>query len=132
MREAGETAAKAARGATSRGKRGARKARKVPGVTQAEGQVKGAAASQDDLAISGYDGLTADQVVDKLSELSQIELSKVDSYERWNQSRTTVLSKITSLRGNEPWPGYDELSVSGHRVGAGRRGRRSRQGGAYL
>ena len=112
VREAGETAAKAARGATSRGKRGARKARKVPGVARAEDQVKGAAASQDDLAISGYDGLTADQVVDKLSELSQIELAKVDSYERRNQSRTTVLSKITSLRGNEPWPGYDELSVA--------------------
>ena len=112
VREAGETAAKAARGATSRGKRGARKARKVPGVAQAEGQVKGAAASQDDLAISGYDGLTAEEVVDKLSELSQIELAKVDSYERRNQSRTTVLSKITSLRGNEPWPGYDELSVA--------------------
>ena len=23
-----------------------------------------------------------------------------------------MLSRITSLRGNEPWPGYDELTVS--------------------
>ena len=112
LRGAGEAAKQTADAGAARAKRGARQARKVPGVAQAEGQAKGAVASEDDLAIAGYDKLTAEEVVDKLGELSQIDLAKVDSYERKNQNRTTVLSKITSLRGDEPWPGYDELSVT--------------------
>jgi ferritin-like metal-binding protein YciE len=63
-----EDAARAA-GAAAR-----RTARKVPGVAQAEGQVKGAVADEED--------------------------------------RATVLSRIETLRGDEPWPGYDELNVS--------------------
>ncbi len=39
-------------------------------------------------------------------------MAKIDSYERKNQNRTTVLEPVTSLRGDEPWPGYDELTVS--------------------
>jgi ferritin-like metal-binding protein YciE len=93
-------------------KKSARKARKVPGVAQAEGQVKGAVASAGDLAIARYDSLTADEIIAKLSDLSQIELAKIDSYERKHDNRTTVLSRITSLRGDEPWPGYDELKAS--------------------
>jgi hypothetical protein len=84
----------------------------VPGVARAEGQIKGAVASEGDLAIAGYDKLTAAEIVDKLSELSQVELAKVDSYERRTQDRATILNKISALRGDEPWPGYDELSVA--------------------
>jgi len=112
LRGAGEAAKQTAGAGAARAKRGARQARKVPGVAQAEGQAKGAVASEGDLAIAGYDKLTAEEVVDKLGDLSQVDLAKVDSYERKNQNRTTVLSKITSLRGDEPWPGYDELSVT--------------------
>lgn len=111
-RDAGGKAKKAARNGTTQAKRTARQARKVPGVAQAEGQVKGAVASEQDLAIARYDKLTADEIVAKLSELSQIDLAKVDSYERKHQNRTTILGRITSLRGDEPWPGYDELSVA--------------------
>src|SRR5204862_11250 len=84
---------------------------KVPGVAQAEGQAKGAVASQSDLPIARYDKLTADEIVAKLSELSQIDLAKVDSYERRHDNRATVLGRISSLRGDEPWPGYDELTA---------------------
>ena len=105
-------AADAARKTTAKAKRTTRQARKVPGVAQAEGQVKGAVASESDLAIAGYDKLTAEEIVSKLSELSQIDLAKVDSYERKHQNRTTVTERITTLRGDEPWPGYDELTVS--------------------
>jgi ferritin-like metal-binding protein YciE len=101
----------AARDATSSAKRAARKARKVPGVAHAEGQIKGALASEGDLAITGYGKLTAAEIVEKLAHLSQVDLAKIDSYERRNENRTTVLSRIASLRGDEPWPGYDELSV---------------------
>jgi ferritin-like metal-binding protein YciE len=93
-------------------KRTARQARKVPGVAQAEGQIKGAVASEEDLAIPKYDSLTAEEILSKLPELSQIDLAKVDSYERRNDNRTTVLSRITALRREEPWPGYDELTVA--------------------
>jgi ferritin-like metal-binding protein YciE len=102
----------AARKTTAAAKRTARQARKVPGVAQVEGQVKGAVAGADDLAVSRYDSLTAEEITAKLSALSQIDLAKIDSYERKNQNRTTILSRITTLRGNEPWPGYDELTAS--------------------
>jgi len=111
-REVGREVKQTARKSQSSAKRTARQGRKVPGVAQAEGQIKGAVASEEDLAIARYDSLTAGEVVSKLSELSQIDLAKVDSYERRNQNRTTILSRISSLRGQEPWPGYDELTVA--------------------
>jgi ferritin-like metal-binding protein YciE len=111
VRQVGGTAKRTARRSAGQAKRTARQARKVPGVARAEGTVKGAVASESDLTISNYDSLSADEVQDKLAELSQIELAKVLAYERKNQNRSTVTSRIESLQGEEPWPGYDELSV---------------------
>src|SRR5512135_336536 len=111
-REAAREVKQTARGTQARAKRTARQARKVPGVAQAEGQIKGAVASEQDLAIARYDSLTAEQILSKLPELSQIDLAKVDSYERKNDNRTTILSRISALRGQEPWLGYDELTVA--------------------
>jgi ferritin-like metal-binding protein YciE len=112
VRDAGEATKKAARKTTTATRKTARNARKVPGAAQAEGRVKGAAASADDLPIARYDALTADDVVGKLPGLSQIDLAKLDAYERKSHNRTTVLSRISSLRGDEPWAGYDELTAS--------------------
>ena len=92
-------------------KRTTRQARKVPGVARAEGTVKGAVASESDLAISNYDSLSANEVQEKLPELSQVDLTKVLAYERKNQNRSTITSRIDSLQASEPWPGYDELGV---------------------
>jgi Domain of unknown function (DUF892) len=111
-REAGEATKNAARTTTTAAKRTARQARKVPGVARTEGRVKGAVATEGDLAIARYDSLTADEITGKLAELSQIDLAKIDAYERKNQNRTTVLSRITSLLGDEPWAGYDELTAA--------------------
>jgi ferritin-like metal-binding protein YciE len=105
-------AADAVRDVAKAAKRSARQARKVPGVAQVEGQVKGAVASESDLAIARYDSLTAEEITGRLGELSQIDLAKLDSYERRHQNRTTVLDRVSSLRGDEPWAGYDELTVS--------------------
>jgi ferritin-like metal-binding protein YciE len=113
---AADAAKSTARTATAKVKRTARQARKVPGVAQVEGEIKGAVASADDLAIARYDALTAEEIVGRLTELSQIDLAKVDAYERKHENRTTILSRITSLRGNEPWPGYDELNVDAIRT----------------
>jgi ferritin-like metal-binding protein YciE len=92
-------------------RRSARQTRKVPGAARAEGEVKGAIASADDLPIARYDDLNADEIVGKLAELSQADLAKVDAYERRHADRTTVRARIDSLRGDEPWPGYDEQTV---------------------
>jgi ferritin-like metal-binding protein YciE len=112
VREVGNAARDAARTTTAATKRTARQARKVPGVAQVEGEIKGAMASEDDLAIPRYDDLTAEEITSRLTDLSQIDLAKVDAYERKHENRTTVLSRITSLRGEEPWAGYDELTVA--------------------
>jgi gas vesicle protein len=61
--------------------------------------------------INNYDQLTAAEITPKLGALSQVDLAKVDEYERKNASRSTVTDRIASLRGDEPWPGYDEQTV---------------------
>jgi len=111
VRDVAEDVRDTARKADTQTRRAARQARKVPGVAQVEGEIKGAVASADDLAIARYDSLNADEIVGKLPELSQIELAKVDAYERKNDNRSTVLGRIDALRGDEPWPGYDELNA---------------------
>jgi ferritin-like metal-binding protein YciE len=87
-------AADAVRAAGTQTKRTARQARKVPGVARAEGQAKG-----------------AEEIVGRLAGLSQIELAKVAAYERRHQSRSTILGRVDALQGDEPWPGYDELTA---------------------
>ena len=52
-----------AKKAGSQARSTARQARKVPGVTQAEGELKGAIASEQDLAIANYDSLNVDEIV---------------------------------------------------------------------
>ena len=105
-------AADTARKAAGKAKSTARQARKVPGVAAAEGQIKGAVASEQDLPIARYDALSAEEITGRLSGLSQVDLAKIEVYERKNQNRTTVLGRVTSLRGDEPWTGYDELTAA--------------------
>lgn len=111
VREVAGSTRKTARRATGSAKRTARQARRVPGVVQAEGAAKGAVASEQDLPIANYDSLNADEIVGRLRELSQVDLGKVDMYERKSVGRQTVLDRISSLRGDEPWPGYDDANV---------------------
>ena len=99
VRETAAASKRTARRAKASTKRTARQTRKVPGVARAEGQVKGALASEGDLAIAGYDKLTAEEIVSKLAELSQIELAKVKAYERKHDDRSTVLARITRAAG---------------------------------
>ena len=105
-------AGEAVQAAAKATKRAARQTRKVPGVAKAEGQVKGAVASEEDLAIDRYGQLTADEIVRRLPELSQVDLAKIDVYERRHDNRSTVLDRVSALRGDEPWPGYDELTAA--------------------
>jgi ferritin-like metal-binding protein YciE len=118
-RAAGESVKRTARRGQASVKRTARGARKIPGVARVEGQVKGAAASEEDLPLADYGKLNATEIVERLPGLSQVDLAKIDVYERRNESRATILSRITSLRADEPWPGYDELNVNEIRAALG-------------
>jgi hypothetical protein len=76
-----------------------------------------AEAAQGDLVdeagppFAGYDGLEQREVRDRLSDHSQIELEAVESYERGHKDRASVLDRLRYMRGREPLPGYDALSV---------------------
>lgn len=52
----------------------------------------------DDLAIHGYDALSASQVVQRLAGLSPEELEQVRAYEAATRGRKTVLTKIAQLQ----------------------------------
>lgn len=67
--------------------------------------------SADDLAIANYDSLTVEEIVGKLNGLSQEELRRIEEFETKNANRSTILKKIGGLRTQEPWPGYDSLTV---------------------
>jgi len=110
-RGARRSAEKTTRKGAAKTRSGARQARKVPGVARAEGRVKGAVASEPDLPIRDYDKLAASDIHDRLPGLSQVDLAKVEAYERRSENRTTILGRIATLKAAEPWPGYDELTV---------------------
>ena len=105
------TAEGASTEAAERATGAAKQARRVPGVEQAEGEIRGAVASEGDLPIPDYDNLKASDILGRLSGLTQVQLSQVDAYERRHSNRKTILARIDSLRGDQPWPGYDEQTV---------------------
>jgi hypothetical protein len=69
--------------------------------------------SPDDhgLPIPGYDRLGDKEIADRLSQLSQVELTSVEAYERAHEGRQVVLDKLRYMRGGEPMPGYDLLET---------------------
>jgi len=60
--------------------------------------------------VAGYDSLKTKEVIASLSSHSQVELARIDSYERSHQEREAVFDKLRWLRQDEPLPGYDALS----------------------
>lgn len=59
-----------------------------------------------------YDGLDSREVMDSLSQHSQVELDATEDYERSHKNREQVLDKLRYMRGNEPFGGYDELETA--------------------
>jgi ferritin-like metal-binding protein YciE len=112
---AGETVRRsAARGRTAAkktAKRATRTARRAPGAARAAGAAQGAVAAPEDLPIARYDKLTVQEINERLPELSQTDLGKVEAYERRHDNRTTVTERIAALRSTEPWPGYDDQTA---------------------
>jgi hypothetical protein len=58
----------------------------------------GGSARADELAIPGYDSLSASQVVQRLAGLSPAELDAVRTYEEATRSRRTILAKVAQLQ----------------------------------
>ena len=57
-----------------------------------------------------YDQIDATELVARLRECSQVELTAIDDYERSHADRIDVLNKLRYLRGPEPVEGYDALN----------------------
>ncbi len=74
-------------------------------------EAKSAARKRGNPPIANYDDLNVDEITAKLPELAQADLAKIEAYERRHDNRSTVLDRVSSLRGEEPWPGYDEQTV---------------------
>ncbi len=76
--------------------------RAIPGEQELEGELRGARADEADLAIAEYDSLTVEQILPKLKLLPELELAKVDAYEREHRNRKRVLDRIRKLREGAP------------------------------
>ncbi|HUR77709.1 MAG TPA: hypothetical protein VMZ22_07165 [Acidimicrobiales bacterium] len=53
----------------------------------------------NNLAIPGYDSLSASQVVERLAGLNGDELEAIGSYEAAGRGRRTILNRVAQLRG---------------------------------
>ena len=81
------------------------------GAAESVGDAQADSAEEAQLPFAGYDHLDTSKVIRGLSDHSQIELEAVEGYERSHKRREAVLNKLCYLRGSEPFPGYDALSV---------------------
>ncbi len=59
----------------------------------------GPASLVEDLAIPGYDSLSASQVVQRLAGLAALELEAVGTYEAATRGRRTILARVSQLQG---------------------------------
>ncbi|HVM64044.1 MAG TPA: hypothetical protein VMU14_04230 [Acidimicrobiales bacterium] len=76
----------------------------VPSGAAGNGSAGGVTASavpEDQLAIPGYDSLSAAQVVQRLGGLGAGELDAVRQYEEAHRGRRTILCKIEQLQAGE-------------------------------
>ncbi len=76
----------------------------------------GAASSVSDekeLPVARYDRLNERDVLSELPGLTQVELARIEAFERSHRDRPAVLDKLRYLRQAEPLPGYDSLGPAG-------------------
>jgi len=92
-------------------KRAATTTRRAAQTTRRAAQTTRRAAKPAAPPITGYDDLTADEIVAKLPEQPQTALVAIAAYEQANEKRSTVLQRVAALSGPEPAPGYDELNA---------------------
>ncbi len=67
--------------------------------TDGPAPASGAVPAVEDLAIPGYDSLSASQVVQRLAGLAAEELEAVRTYEAATRGRRTILARVSQLQG---------------------------------
>lgn len=60
----------------------------------------------------GWEHLSEKELIERLPQLSQAQLTEVERVEREHDSRKAVLAKLRWLRQAEPMEGYDQMSTS--------------------
>ena len=107
------TVKKAAKKTTKRAQKTTQKtARKTAERTSAAGpQRVSAPRTAGELPIESYGSLTADEIVSRLSGLTQTDLSKVYKFEKAHENRATVLNAIEGKFVTLPIPAYDSLTA---------------------
>ena len=107
------TVRKAAKKTTKRAQKTTQKtARKTAERTSAAGpQRVSAPRTAGELPIESYGSLTADEIVSRLSGLTQTDLSKVYKFEKAHENRATVLNAIEGKFVTLPIPAYDSLTA---------------------
>jgi hypothetical protein len=108
-RGTGQAAQRATRRTATATRSAARRTRRAA-ATPAKA-AKAAVKAAVEAPITGYDDLTAEQIVAKLPEQPQTALAQVVAYEQANAKRATVLERVAALTGPEPAPGYDGLTA---------------------
>ncbi|MGW1913414.1 hypothetical protein ACWCQS_22445 [Streptomyces sp. NPDC002076] len=86
-------------------------AERMPGADRLQGAPRGALISEDELPIPDYRRLSTRMIIDRLPHLTQTDLAMVGAYERSHAGRPAVLSRIATLLGPVPWPGYDGMTA---------------------
>jgi hypothetical protein len=90
----------------------AQKTTRKPTVrTEAKPQRVAAPRTASELPIASYGSLNADEIVSRLSGLTQTELSKVFKFEKAHENRATVLDAIQGKFVTLPIANYDSLNV---------------------
>jgi hypothetical protein len=108
-RGTGRAAERATRRTATATRRAAKRAK--PAVKAATKAATAPANAAVEAPITGYDDLTAEEIVAKLPEQPQTTLAQIAAYEQANAKRATVLERVAALTGPEPAPGYDELTA---------------------
>lgn len=102
-----KAAKKTTKGAPKTTQKTARKT--VERTTEAKPQRISAPRTASELPIESYGSLTADEIVSRLSGLTQTDLSKVYKFEKAHENRATVLNAIEGKFVTLPIPAYDSL-----------------------
>jgi hypothetical protein len=66
----------------------------------------------EQLPIEEYEELTAQQIVARVTRLTQDELERIRAYERENRNRATILQAIEPRMGELPIQGYDGMTAA--------------------
>jgi hypothetical protein len=109
--EAQRTSRKAKQTVKKTTRRAQKSTRRTAPQTAAQPQRVATPRTASDLPIASYGSLTADEIVSRLSGLTQTDLSKVYKYEKGHENRATVLDAIDRKLVTLPISNYDALNA---------------------